>query len=194
MLVVCHEVFEMIPELRSVCRVCAQPTVGSIVIAYGCARGTRPVSLCEPDFVAIGPIAAAIKRSVEFHIHQNDLGIHMVDLCRQHGGAFVEPRHFDCLNCVRLCAVGETAVDAENGAFFGQQGIGNRAAMTGQQIGLTDIDNFMSDVFVDLLFDRQNKRARAVWGFDGDRFEVEISVIAQNLAIYGIQFRVAQWV
>ena len=74
MLVVCHEVFEVIPELRSVCRVCAQPTGGSIVIAYVFVQlHRRPESLCGPDFVSIGGIRAAIKRSVKLHIHQNDL-------------------------------------------------------------------------------------------------------------------------
>ena len=62
MLVVCHEVFEVIPELRSVYRVCAQPTGGSIVIAYVFVQmHRRPESLCGPDLGAIGAIDARIK-------------------------------------------------------------------------------------------------------------------------------------
>lgn len=62
MLVVCHEVFEVIPELRSVCRVCVQPTGGSIVIAYAIVQmHRRPESLCGPDLGAICVIEGRIK-------------------------------------------------------------------------------------------------------------------------------------
>ena len=80
MLVVCHEVFEVIPELRSVYRVCAQPAGGSIVIAYICARGTLPESLCGPDLAAIGSIAPVIKRSVALHVYSDDLGFDWINV------------------------------------------------------------------------------------------------------------------
>jgi hypothetical protein len=57
MLVVCHEVFDVIPELRSVCRVCVQPTGGNDLLCLVCAHSANTLSrdLAIPSSCAYRP-------------------------------------------------------------------------------------------------------------------------------------------